>query len=152
MAGLTRRRRVRGTVALAIVLCMAACSARRPHGTDDGTLRVGTSGDYAPFSVHAADGSWSGFDLAVARAYAAARGRRLELVPFRWPELAAHLAAGDFDVAMSGVTVRADRLIIGTMTAAVARADAIVLVHRGTAFNGRTAFDGTSGRVAVNPG
>jgi len=102
-------------------------------------LRVGTSGDYPPFSLRATDGRYNGFDIAVARAYAAARGRRLELVAFRWPELAARLAAGDFDVAMSGVTVRADRLLTGTMTAAVARADAVLLVCRDDA--GRGSFD-----------
>ena len=97
------------------------CSAHRRAVPGEAPLRVGTSGDYPPFSERAADGSITGFDIEVAREYAAARGRRLELVPFRWPELAARLAAGDFDVAMSGITVRPDRLLVGTMTAAVAR-------------------------------
>ncbi len=112
-------------------------------------LRVGTSGDYPPFSVRDPDGGGRGFDVEVARAYAAARGRRLELVPFRWPELAARLAAGDFDVAMSGVTVRGDRLVVGTMTAAVARADAVLLMRPpGTA----TGLDRRDRRIAVNRG
>lgn len=135
------------TLALVVVLCTVGCSARRPDGGETRPLRVGTSGDYAPFSVRAADGAWSGFDVAVARAYAAARGRRLELVPFRWPELASRLGAGDFEVAMSGVTVRADRLLVGTMTAAVARADAVLLVRRGATGDATAA-----GRVAVNRG
>ena len=67
--------------------------------------------------------------------------RRLELVPFRWPELASRLAAGDFDVAMSGVTVRADRLLTGTMTAAVARADAVLLVRQGDETRRATSID-----------
>ena len=62
-------------------------------------------------SRYDADGrQLAGFDVAVARAYASDRGRPLELVAFRWPDLDARLAAGDFDVAMSGVTVRGDRL------------------------------------------
>jgi cyclohexadienyl dehydratase len=132
------------------VLCAAACSGIRPAPPRDTPLRVGTSGDYPPFSLRAADGSYGGFDIEVARAYAAARGRRLELVAFRWPELAARLAAGDFDVAMSGVTVRADRLLLGTMTAAVARADAVLLVRRGDDSGG--SFDRPPRRVAVNRG
>jgi cyclohexadienyl dehydratase len=93
-----------------------------------GPLRVGTSGDYPPFSVRAADGSLSGFDVAVAEAYASDRGRSLELVPFAWPDLERRLVAGDFDVAMGGVTVRGDRLAVAPMTAAVARASAVLVV------------------------
>ena len=141
--------RSRAVVILAL-LCGAACGAVRPILPREDVLRVGTSGDYPPFSLRAADGRYDGFDIAVARAYAAARGRRLELVAFRWPELAARLAAGDFDVAMSGVTVRADRLLTGTMTAAVARADAVLLVCRDDA--GRGSFDRRERRIAVNRG
>jgi cyclohexadienyl dehydratase len=136
-----------------LFLIAAACGPVRPATPPapppDPVLRVGTSGDYPPFSLRAADGSYSGFDVEVARGYAAARGRTLELVPFRWPELAARLGAGEFDVAMGGVTVRADRLVIGTMTAAVARADAVLLVRHG---DRRRDIDRSERRVAVNRG
>jgi cyclohexadienyl dehydratase len=140
----------RRLLVVAGLLCLMACAARRPAAIGEAPLRVGTSGDYPPFSVRAADGSFTGFDVAVAEAYATARGRRLELISFRWPELAARLAAGDFDVAMSGVTVRPDRLLVGTMTAAVARADAIVLIRGGEAAPGK--LDRASVRIAVNRG
>jgi len=78
-------------------------------------LRVGTSGDYAPFS---ADGE--GFDVDAARIVAAELGRQLVLVPFRWPELEARVARGDFDIAMSGVTWRPERAVVGRMSLAVA--------------------------------
>jgi cyclohexadienyl dehydratase len=91
-------------------------------------LRVGTSGDYAPFSTEVDDAP-DGFDVAVARAYAKDRGRDLEIVDFRWPELEQRLLAGDFDVAMSGITVRGDRLARAPMTAAVAYADAVLVVR-----------------------
>jgi cyclohexadienyl dehydratase len=68
----------------------------------------------------------------VARAWAQARGRRLKLVAVRWPDLEPALARGDFDVAMSGVTVRADRLLAGRFTAAVARTEAVLAARRGT--------------------
>ena len=64
---------------------------------DAAVLRVGTSGDYAPFSV-AADSVYQGFDIAVARAYAADRGLELRFVPFSWPDLAGSLSADRFDV------------------------------------------------------
>ena len=138
---------------LAIALgAVTGCAARRStvETGAPGPLRVGTSGDYPPFSIRTAHDDWRGFDVDVARAYAAARGRPLVFVPFRWPELAARLAAGDFDVAMSGVTVRADRLMVGTMTAAVARSEAIVLVRRGGMAG--TDLDRPTTRIAVNRG
>ncbi|MDG2308224.1 MAG: transporter substrate-binding domain-containing protein [Candidatus Binatia bacterium] len=106
-----------------LVLLVSACSVR--------TLRVGTSGDYPPFSVQEEGGTRHGFDISVARAYARDRGLALEVVPFSWPELEDALLSGKFDVAMSGVTVRGDRLVRGPMTSSVARADAIVLVRDG---------------------
>jgi len=111
--------------ALALVLTALGCAARAqptpvlPPLLDDPTvLRVGTSGDYPPFSSLAPGGERTGFDVAVAEAYGRDRRRRIVFVPFRWPELAARLVAGDFDVAMSGITVRPERLVLGTMTAA----------------------------------
>jgi cyclohexadienyl dehydratase len=140
----------RWTVAILALLAATACGALRPTSPRDTPLRVGTSGDYPPFSQRDADGGYRGFDVEVARAYAAARGRRLELVAFRWPDLAARVAARDFDVAMSGVTVRGDRLLLGTMTAAVARADAVLLVRHGEAAG--ESLDRPTRRIAVNRG
>ena len=113
-------------------------------------LRVGSSGDYPPFSVRASDGSWSGFDVAVAEAYARDRSRPLELVPFAWPDLERRLVAGDFDVAMSGVTVRGDRIALSPMTAAVARASAVLVVPASR--DARRAADRPGLTVAVNRG
>ena len=83
------------------VLVAASAAAAEP-------LRVGTSGDYPPFSS-AQKESFQGFDIAVARAYAADRGLELEFVRFRWPQLLQRLDEGAFDLAMSGVTVRPER-------------------------------------------
>ena len=112
----------RATAAL-LVLALTACAP---------VLRVGSSGDYPPFSERTTAGSWRGFDVAVADAFARDQGRRLRLVPMRWPDLESVLARNQFDVAMSGVTVRADRLVTGRFTAAVARAQAVLVAPRGT--------------------
>lgn len=106
--------------AVVLLLLVAACG--RPP------LRVASSGDYPPFSLRAADGTWSGFDVEVARAYAKDSGRTLELVPFRWPDLTTTIASGAVDVAMSGVTVRPERLLTGVLTGPVARAQAVLIV------------------------
>lgn len=118
-------------------------------GCTSSKLRVGTSGDYPPFSVVESGGTRHGFDVTVAQAYARDRGLDLEIVPFAWPELESRLLQGDFDVAMSGVTVRGDRLAKAPMTTAVARADAIVVVRKGRA---RSGIDRAGHVIAVNRG
>lgn len=155
-----RGQRARAIIA-AVALAIVAGCARPPHVTpapaaepEPAPLRVGTSSDYAPFSTRSAAGEYVGFDVEIARAYAADRGRTLVFVPFRWPELAARLAAGDFDVVMSGVTVRPDRLVAGHMTATVARSDAVLVTHAAgaSAERGAAAFDRSERTVAVNRG
>ena len=71
-------------------------------------LRVGTSGDYAPFSV-LEDGHYAGYDVELARRFADAHDLELQFVPFVWSNLRSDLEAGRFDLAMSGVTIRKDR-------------------------------------------
>ena len=87
-----------------------------------GTLRVGTTGDYAPFSE--ADGDpgegWAasliGVDVDLARDLAAALGVAVEFVPTSWPTLSEDLRAGRFDVAMSGVSRTLDRARTGHLS------------------------------------
>ncbi|MDE2690689.1 MAG: transporter substrate-binding domain-containing protein [Acidobacteriota bacterium] len=88
-------------------------------------LRVGTSGDYPPFSTVgdvATDGSASrsGFAVEVAERLARDLGYDLEFVPFAWPDLGSAVAANGFDVAMGGVTWRPGRAAAGWMSRAVA--------------------------------
>jgi len=137
------RRAAAATFAL-LALGFAACATA--------PLRVGTSGDYAPFSTRDRDGAPVGFDIDVARAYAGDRGRKVEIVPFRWPDLEAKLLAKEFDVAMGGVTVRGDRLAQAPMTAAVARAEAIVVVPASTKLSSLDDVDRAGRTVVVNRG
>src|SRR5262245_49750639 len=75
------RARAAPAAALFTLALAAGAAAAAP-----GTLRVGTSGDYEPFSAGATAAA-EGFDLDVARAFAADRGLALEVVRFRWPDL-----------------------------------------------------------------
>jgi len=75
-----------------------------------GSLRVGTTGDYKPFSYRTTPKSpYIGFDIDMARSLAQQLGVKLELVPTSWPNLMRDLAAGRFDLAMSGVSISAER-------------------------------------------
>ena len=120
---------MRAAVSGLALFCVAvACAAAADP--DPRLLRVGTSGDYAPFSSVDRDGVRVGFDVSLVNAFATARGYRVEWVPFRWPELASDLAAGRFDFAASGVTVRADRALLGGFTVPTAETGAVVLARR----------------------
>ena len=75
-----------------------------------GSLRVGTTGDYRPFtSLDKANGVYSGFDIDLAHSLADALGVKLEFVPTSWPNLAKDFDAGAFDIAMGGVSISLER-------------------------------------------
>ena len=74
-----------------------------------GTLRVGLTGDYRPFSIKAEDGTFSGLDVDQAQSLAQALGVKLEIVPTTWPTLMSDLAAAKFDVGMGGITETLER-------------------------------------------
>ena len=79
-----------------------------------GVLRVGTTGDYRPFSaLDKASGAYAGFDIDLAQSLGAALGVRVEFTPTTWPNLAKDFQAGAFDIAMGGVSVTLDRAKIG---------------------------------------
>jgi hypothetical protein len=118
-----------------------------------GALRVGVSGDYQPFSVCSEQlTDCRGFDIEVAQRVATDLGVRLELVRFRWPDLRTDLAAGKFDVAMSGVTLRPERILTATFTRPYTVAQAVVLVADRARFPSLSAVDHDGVRVAVNAG
>jgi cyclohexadienyl dehydratase len=126
------------TLALAVSWLPAAAVDAEPELQPEGearpTLRVGTSGDYPPFSERVGKGTdagYRGFDVAVAERFAREAGFDLRWVPFRWPEISRDLAAGRFDVAMSGVTVRPERSVLGTFTVPVVETGAVLLVREG---------------------
>jgi cyclohexadienyl dehydratase len=123
-------------------------------GIDPKPLRVGSSGDYAPFSIESSDagGELRGFDVALARAYAEDRDRPLELVRFRWPRLLADLEAGRFEVAMSGVTVRPDRSVAGRFSVPVVETGALVLARGTDRWRGLDDLDRSRVRIGVNAG
>jgi cyclohexadienyl dehydratase len=121
---------------------------------DAGPLRIGTSGDYAPFSLAVGEEtvSFEGFDIELARAYTSDRGLAIEFVQFRWPDLTAALAANRFDIAMSGVTMRPERSAIGRFSVAVTETGAVVLGRPKDQFSELRDFDRQRVTIGVNAG
>jgi len=100
------------SLAVAGLLTMALAPAQAGRLDDiaaRGVLRVGSTGDYKPFSYRPAGGEFMGMDVELADELAQALGVRLQLVPTTWSTLLADLGADKFDLALSGVSVTAER-------------------------------------------
>ena len=70
-----------------------------------GVLRVGTTGDYQPFSfIDSATGNYAGIDIDLAANLANHLGVELKLVETSWPTLMDDLAVGRFDIGMGGIS------------------------------------------------
>ena len=121
-----------------------------------GTLRVGTTGDYAPFSYRTAQGTLAGIDIDLAQAFAESLGLELEWVETSWPTLTTDLQRGVFDLALSGISRTLTR-------AAVPGSSFSEPYHRGgkapiircedqTRFTTWEAIDQPGVRAVVNPG
>jgi cyclohexadienyl dehydratase len=135
-----------GAAGLALALLAAAAMARGE------ALRVGTSGDYPPFSLEApgAPDGLDGLDLELLRRFAKERGHTLRFVRFRWPDLARAFGAGEFDLAVGGITVRPERAVLGIFTRPVVLTGAVALVRDAARFPGSSAL--ARARIAVNAG
>lgn len=68
-------------------------------------LRIGTTGDYPPYTERKADGGgYGGLDIEMARRLAASLDATPVFVPTTWPTLMDDLAAGRFDIGMGGIS------------------------------------------------
>ncbi len=75
-----------------------------------GTLRVGTTGDYKPFTyLDKANGQFSGMDIDLAESLGKALGVKVEFVQTSWPNLMKDFEADKFDIGMGGISVTLER-------------------------------------------
>jgi len=75
-----------------------------------GTLRVGSTGDYKPFTyLNPETKAFEGIDIDMARSLAKALGVKLEIVKTSWKTLLPDFVDGKYDMAMGGVSVTLDR-------------------------------------------
>jgi len=153
MAEVVRRSTVLRCALAWLTTAVVACAPPQGGTASPALLRVGTSADYAPFSYRAAPGAPpTGFDAELAERFAASLGRPLELRIFRWPELLRDLSRDEFELAMSGVTLRTDRSLAGRFSVPVATSGAVALVHEADAARGLDALDHPDVTIAVNRG
>ena len=118
-----------------------------------GVLRVGTTGDYAPFSDDRGDGL-RGLDIELAQALAKVWGLRVVLVRTSWPTLMDDLAKRRFDLAASGISITPERQRVADFSAAYLFDGKTPIARRTEAerFSSLEKIDQPGVRVIVNPG
>jgi len=122
---------------------------------DTGVLRVGTTGDYPPFTYRASgEGPFEGLDIDLARDLAGALGVEVVFVQTAWPTLMDDLKAGRFDIAMGGISRTLERQRFGFFSIPY-HADGKTAIARcsdKTKFRSLAEIDRPNVRVIVNPG
>jgi cyclohexadienyl dehydratase len=76
---------------------------------DSGLLRVGTTGDYAPFSLREGATSPHGVDIDLAQNLAQSLGVDIVWIDTSWPTLMQDLHEGRYDIGMSGISINDQR-------------------------------------------
>jgi cyclohexadienyl dehydratase len=149
------KKRLFGAVCISALLVAASANARPLAAIkSDGTLRVGLTGDYAPYSLRGGDGAINGADVTMAQSLAKSLGVKLAIVPTAWKTMKADLVADKFDVAMGGVSVTADRAAVGDYSIPVMHDGKRPIVRCGDKekYNSLAAIDKPEVKVVVNPG
>ena len=77
-----------------------------------GYIRVGTAGDYKPFTyLNPKTNEFEGYDIDAAKMLAKELGVEVQFVKTTWPTLMQDLLEGKFDIAMGGISRRMSRQI-----------------------------------------
>jgi cyclohexadienyl dehydratase len=84
-----------------------------------GVLRVGTTGDYKPFTIRNPDGTYSGADIVMAQNLAQELRVKVEFVPTTWSTLLPDFMAHKYDIAMGGVSILPERAAHGDFSTPV---------------------------------
>jgi cyclohexadienyl dehydratase len=84
-----------------------------------GVLRVGTTGDYKPFTFRNPDGTYSGADIVMAQQLAESLRVRVEFVPTTWSTLLPDFMVHKYDIAMGGVSILPERAAHGDFSTPV---------------------------------
>jgi cyclohexadienyl dehydratase len=145
---------------VACVLAVSAAPAERPASRLDeivqrGTLRVGLTGDYKPFSYFdQAKESFTGLDVDMAESLGKALGVKVEFVHTAWPQLMKDFEADKFDVAMGGVSVTLDRQKKGYFSTPIMREGKTPIARCGDVgkFQTLADIDKPGTKVITNPG
>jgi cyclohexadienyl dehydratase len=144
---------------IAALVLGASAHAQQSSRLDEivkrGTLRVGMTGDYLPFTyLDKTTQKFRGFDVDMAEALGKALGVKVEFVPTAWPQLMRDFEADNFDIAMGGVSITLERQKKGLFSTPIMREGKTPIARcadRGK-YETIADIDKPGTRVIVNPG
>jgi cyclohexadienyl dehydratase len=120
-----------------------------------GTLRVGLTGDYMPFSsFDQTTTTFKGFDVEMAQSLGRALGVKVDYIKTSWPTLSGDFGADRFDIAMGGVSITLERQKKGLFSTPIMREGKTPIVRCAdkNRFSTLAEIDRPETRVIVNPG
>jgi cyclohexadienyl dehydratase len=151
--------RILSCLAAALLLLAASAQAQQASRLDDiikrGSLRVGLTGDYLPFSsLDKETSKYRGFDVDMAEALGKALGVGIEYVHTAWPQMTRDFEADNFDIAMGGVSITLDRQKKGLFSTPIMREGKTPIARCADKDKYATMadIDKSGTRVIVNPG
>jgi cyclohexadienyl dehydratase len=124
--------------------------------TARGTLRIGLTGDYKPFSIVDASAplGMAGLDVDMAQSLAKSLGVKVQIVKTTWKTLTPDLDAGKFDIAMGGITVTLlrERTALFSTSVMESGKTAMALCSDASKYQTLADVDEPGVRVVTNPG
>ena len=146
-------------VAALLLLPAASAQAQQTSRLDEivkrGSLRVGLTGDYLPFSsLDKETSKFRGFDVDMAEALGKALGVRIEYVHTAWPRMMKDFESDNFDIAMGGVSITLDRQKKGLFSTPIMREGKTPIARCADAakYGAIAEIDKPGTRVIVNEG
>ena len=158
--GRTLRIHVGAASLLLLVLALGATAQAQTISRLDlmvqrGTLRVGTTGDFKPFSyLNPATNEYEGHDIDAAKLLAESLGVKVEFVKTTWPTLLRDLQDNKYDVAMCGITRNLARQRVAALTHPYINVGKSPLIRTADRQRFRTLadIDQAGVKIGVNPG
>jgi cyclohexadienyl dehydratase len=106
-------------IILLVLLCMLSVVSfgkdRVEKIIKKGYIRVGTTGDYKPFTYYNGD-KYEGYDIEMAKLIGDELGVEVRFVPTTWKTLVTDLKKDKFDIAMGGISRNLSRKLEAELT------------------------------------
>lgn len=160
MRALRRMRLSPACLALCLVVCVATAvqaqvASRLDQIVSRGYLRVGTTGDYKPFSfLNPATNEYEGHDIDAAKLLAESLGVQVRFIKTTWPTLLKGLQEDQYDIAMTGITRTLARQRVAALTHPYINVGKSPLIRAADRQRFKTLpdIDQAGVKIGVNPG
>jgi cyclohexadienyl dehydratase len=137
------------------ILGQAGAGERLERIMETKVLRVGTPGDYRPFSMlDKESGNYEGHDIDLAKLLASEMGVEVEFVSTTWSNLMKDYEEDKYDIAVGGITQRVSRVEVAAFLPPYAPNGKVALIRKEDkdVLTSLEAMDVPERSVIVNPG